>query len=64
MLRIVSTVSRPTSTGLLGKVSTHSRRTIASTSAKQAEITLTVNGKEVTVPQGALVHATVLAALS
>ncbi|KAF5373472.1 hypothetical protein D9615_009469 [Tricholomella constricta] len=58
MLRIVSTVSRPTSTGLLGKVCTHSRRTIASTSTKQADITLTVNGKEVTVPQGsALIQA-------
>ncbi|KAG6873842.1 hypothetical protein C0995_010454 [Termitomyces sp. Mi166 len=52
MLRIVSTVSRPTSTGLLGKVSVQSRRTIASSSARQADITLTVNGKEVTVPQG------------
>lgn len=28
------------------------RRTIASTSARQADITLTVDGKEVTVPQG------------
>jgi len=30
------------------------RRTIASTSARQADITLTVDGKEVTVPQGTL----------
>ncbi|KIJ96589.1 hypothetical protein K443DRAFT_682211 [Laccaria amethystina LaAM-08-1] len=64
MLRIVSTVSRPTSTGLLGKVvtSTHtphsSRRSFASTSARGADITLTVDGKEVTVPQGsALIQA-------
>ncbi|KAF9462257.1 Ndufs1, NADH-ubiquinone oxidoreductase 75kD subunit (775) [Collybia nuda] len=60
MLRIVSTVSRPSSTGRLGKVvgSQHSRRTFASTSAKQADITLTVDGKEVTVPQGsALIQA-------
>ena len=77
MLRIVSTVSRPTSTGLLGKVvtSTHTphsstwlslcvhehavnpsagRRSFASTSARGADITLTVDGKEVTVPQGKL----------
>ncbi|KAG2088947.1 Ndufs1, NADH-ubiquinone oxidoreductase 75kD subunit (775) [Suillus discolor] len=40
MLRLVS---RPSSTGRLGKVST---------SARQADITLTVDGKEVTVPQG------------
>ncbi|CAK5279401.1 unnamed protein product [Mycena citricolor] len=34
------------------------RRTIASTSARQADITLTVDGKEVTVPQGsALIQA-------
>ena len=81
MLRIVSPVSRITSTGLLGKVtaSTHTphtsfvvvlslafkvqcgcadyglfsgRRTFASTSARGADITLTVDGKEVTVPQG------------
>ncbi|KAF8064860.1 Ndufs1, NADH-ubiquinone oxidoreductase 75kD subunit (775) [Lyophyllum atratum] len=58
MLRIVSTVSRPTSTGLLGTVSQRSRRTIASTSTRQADVTLTVNGKEVTVPQGsALIQA-------
>ena len=80
MLRIVPTVSRFTSTGLLGKVtaSAHTphtssvlhhfspmhgvlnmclfycagHRTFASTSARGADITLTVDGKEVTVPQG------------
>ncbi|TFK64653.1 NADH-ubiquinone oxidoreductase [Pluteus cervinus] len=64
MLRLVSTVSRPTSTGLLGKVvaSSHTqnctRRPFSSTSPKQADITLTVDGKEVTVPQGsALIQA-------
>ncbi|KAF8179877.1 Ndufs1 [Pholiota molesta] len=64
MLRLVSTVSRPTSTGLLGKVvcSTHgpqnSRRSLSSTSSRAADITLTVDGKEVTVPQGsALIQA-------
>ncbi|KAH7929026.1 Ndufs1, NADH-ubiquinone oxidoreductase 75kD subunit (775) [Leucogyrophana mollusca] len=60
MLRIVS---RPASAGRLGKVvgysSSHKgRRSIASTSARQADITLTVDGKEVTVPQGsALIQA-------
>ncbi|GLB39536.1 putative complex I 75 kDa subunit family protein [Lyophyllum shimeji] len=58
MLRIVSTVSRPTSTGLLGTVSHCGRRAISSTSTRQADVTLTVNGKEVTVPQGsALIQA-------
>jgi len=58
MLRIVSTVSRPASTGVFGTVSQHGRRNFASTSAKQADITLTVDGKEVTVPQGsALIQA-------
>lgn len=78
MLRLVSSVSRPTSTGLLGKVvaSTHSphcssslqdssrsimgsehhfkpgRKSFSSTSSRGADITLTVDGKEVTVPQG------------
>jgi NADH dehydrogenase (ubiquinone) Fe-S protein 1 len=64
MLRIVSSVSRPTSVSLLGVASelgsfifcsvliSPDRRNIASTSARQAEITLTVDGKEVTVPQG------------
>lgn len=59
MLRLVS---RPSSTGRLGKVvcsaSHGGRRSIASTSARQADITLTVDGKEVTVPQGsALIQA-------
>ncbi|KAJ7349347.1 Ndufs1, NADH-ubiquinone oxidoreductase 75kD subunit (775) [Mycena albidolilacea] len=55
MLRIVSSVSRPSSVSLLGVAN---RRNIASTSARQAEITLTVDGKEVTVPQGsALIQA-------
>ncbi|KXN81867.1 NADH-ubiquinone oxidoreductase 78 kDa subunit, mitochondrial [Leucoagaricus sp. SymC.cos] len=58
MLRIVSTVSRPTSTGILGKVATTGRRSLASSSARNADITLTVDGKEVTVPQGsALIQA-------
>ncbi|KAF8905933.1 NADH-quinone oxidoreductase [Gymnopilus junonius] len=64
MLRIVSSVSRPTSTGLLGKVAvtTHTphngRRSFSSTSSRGADITLTVDGKEVTVPQGsALIQA-------
>ncbi len=77
MLRLVSSVSRPSSTGLLGKVAVstnpqpcsrrHSqkldvshisailhlaRRSFASTSSRPADITLTVDGKEVTVPQG------------
>ncbi|KAF8838713.1 Ndufs1 [Paxillus ammoniavirescens] len=60
MLRLVS---RPASTGRLGNVvcygSSHkSRRSIASTSARRQDITLTVDGKEVTVPQGsALIQA-------
>ncbi|KAI9570991.1 Ndufs1, NADH-ubiquinone oxidoreductase 75kD subunit (775) [Boletus coccyginus] len=60
MLRLVS---RSTSTGRLGKVacygsSPRGRRSIASTSARQQDITLTVDGKEVTVPQGsALIQA-------
>ncbi|KAF9050808.1 Ndufs1, NADH-ubiquinone oxidoreductase 75kD subunit (775) [Hymenopellis radicata] len=63
MLRIVSTVSRPTSAGLLGMVVGSSqpstnRRGLSSTSSRQADITLTVDGKEVTVPQGsALIQA-------
>ncbi|KAL0947854.1 hypothetical protein HGRIS_013916 [Hohenbuehelia grisea] len=60
MLRILPTVTRPSS-GLLGKVvasPSSSRRTISSTPARQADITLTVDGKEVTVPQGsALIQA-------
>ncbi|KAJ7168067.1 Ndufs1, NADH-ubiquinone oxidoreductase 75kD subunit (775) [Mycena crocata] len=55
MLRIVSSVSRPSSASLLAVAN---RRNIASTSARQADITLTVDGKEVTVPQGsALIQA-------
>ncbi|KAF6757977.1 NADH-ubiquinone oxidoreductase [Ephemerocybe angulata] len=60
MLRLVSSVSRPTSAGRLGKlaVSAQAKRTFASTSARGADITLTVDGKEVTVPQGtALIQA-------
>ncbi|XP_006455075.1 NdufS1 NADH-ubiquinone oxidoreductase subunit [Agaricus bisporus var. bisporus H97] len=58
MLRIVSTISRPTSTGIFGKVATSGRRSLASSSSRNADITLTVDGKEVTVPQGsALIQA-------
>ncbi|KAF8227511.1 NADH-ubiquinone oxidoreductase [Tricholoma matsutake] len=64
MLRLVSTVSRPTSAGFFGKIASfchsshHSRRTFSSSTARNAEITLTVDGKEVTVPQGsALIQA-------
>ncbi|KJA23758.1 hypothetical protein HYPSUDRAFT_137345 [Hypholoma sublateritium FD-334 SS-4] len=62
MLRLVSTVSRPTSTGLLGKVvSTHTPQcssAFSATCSRGADITLTVDGKEVTVPQGsALIQA-------
>ncbi|KAF5325337.1 hypothetical protein D9619_010089 [Psilocybe cf. subviscida] len=65
MLRLVSTVSRPSSTGLLGKVVVGSTqnpqtvsRTFSSSSSRAADITLTVDGKEVTVPQGsALIQA-------
>lgn len=38
--------------GVLTRLRTIGRRGFASTSAKQADITLTVDGKEVTVPQG------------
>ncbi|THU97513.1 NADH-ubiquinone oxidoreductase [Dendrothele bispora CBS 962.96] len=64
MLRIVNSVSRPTSAGLLGRVassqgpSSNNRRTLSSTSPRHADITLTVDGKEVTVSQGsALIQA-------
>ncbi|OBZ76170.1 NADH-ubiquinone oxidoreductase subunit, mitochondrial [Grifola frondosa] len=59
MLRLVSSASKPSSVGILSKVvSSRGRRTFASTSALQADITLTVDGKEVTVPQGsALIQA-------
>ncbi|THH19552.1 hypothetical protein EW146_g1634 [Bondarzewia mesenterica] len=63
MLRLVSSASRPASKGRLSQVVCSSctrstRRTLASTSTRQADITLTVDGKEVTVPQGsALIQA-------
>lgn len=78
MLRLVSSVSKPASTGRLAtaicssaspasgmsrvRLHTHGRaddmrragrRKFSSTNARQADITLTVDGKEVTVPQGA-----------
>ncbi|KAL1670183.1 hypothetical protein GGF50DRAFT_42930 [Schizophyllum commune] len=65
MLRVVSSASRP-STGLLGKTANSGasraaapkRRALSSTAARQADITLTVDGKQVTVPQGsALIQA-------
>ncbi|KAI5828086.1 NADH-quinone oxidoreductase [Schizophyllum commune Tattone D] len=65
MLRVVSSASRP-STGLLGKTASSGasrsaapkRRALSSTSTRQADITLTVDGKQVTVPQGsALIQA-------
>ncbi|KAL1741472.1 hypothetical protein HDZ31DRAFT_45380 [Schizophyllum fasciatum] len=65
MLRVVSSASRP-STGLLGKTAgggasraaAPKRRALSSTAARQADITLTVDGKQVTVPQGsALIQA-------
>lgn len=61
MLRLLST--RAPATGRLGKVarsgSSHNgHRSLASTPVRQADITLTVDGKEVTVPQGtALIQA-------
>ncbi|KAI0033304.1 NADH-ubiquinone oxidoreductase [Vararia minispora EC-137] len=64
MLRLVSAASKPSSAGRLSRVvcsncsATIGRRTLASTSARSADITLTVDGKEVTVPQGsALIQA-------
>ncbi|KAH9934172.1 Ndufs1, NADH-ubiquinone oxidoreductase 75kD subunit (775) [Fomitopsis serialis] len=60
MLRLVS-ASKPASASILAKVAPSTltgRRTFASTSARQGDITLTVDGKEVTVPQGsALIQA-------
>ncbi|TCD65303.1 NADH dehydrogenase (ubiquinone) 78K chain precursor, 5-prime end [Steccherinum ochraceum] len=54
MLRLVSTATKPAATGRLVAGS----RTFASSSRRQADITLTVDGKEVTVPQGsALIQA-------
>ncbi|KAI0062525.1 NADH-ubiquinone oxidoreductase [Artomyces pyxidatus] len=62
MYRLVSSAARPASSGRLSRVvcsNCHGgRRTFASSSARQADITLTVDGKEVTVPQGsALIQA-------
>ncbi|KIY62308.1 NADH-ubiquinone oxidoreductase [Cylindrobasidium torrendii FP15055 ss-10] len=58
MLRLVSTVSRPSSAGLLGIVGSSNRRNISTTAPRLADVTLTVDGKEVTVPQGsALIQA-------
>ncbi|TFK92543.1 NADH-ubiquinone oxidoreductase [Polyporus arcularius HHB13444] len=63
MLRLVSSASKPSSAGVLAKVvaapsTRSSRRTFATSSPRQADITLTVDGKEVTVPQGsALIQA-------
>ncbi|TEB32920.1 NADH-quinone oxidoreductase [Coprinellus micaceus] len=60
MLRLVSSVSRPTAAGRLGKLQATraARRTFASTSSRSADVTLTIDGKEVTVPQGtALIQA-------
>ncbi|KAJ4490076.1 Ndufs1, NADH-ubiquinone oxidoreductase 75kD subunit (775) [Lentinula aciculospora] len=61
MLRLVAKVSRPSAAGLVGKVrsaTANGRRSLSSTSSRQADITLTVDGKEVTVPQGsALIQA-------
>ncbi|ETW77526.1 hypothetical protein HETIRDRAFT_389115 [Heterobasidion irregulare TC 32-1] len=62
MLRLVASASRPASKGRLVQVVCSGckggQRTFASTSARPADITLTVDGKEVTVPQGsALIQA-------
>lgn len=62
MLRLVSTASKPAATGRLVAVVPSSackgRRSFASSSKRQADVTLTVDGKEVTVPQGsALIQA-------
>ncbi|KAI9428631.1 Ndufs1, NADH-ubiquinone oxidoreductase 75kD subunit (775) [Lactarius indigo] len=63
MLRLVSAASRPTSNGWLSRFActdcrNNRRRSFSSTSARKADITLTVDGKEVTVPQGsALIQA-------
>ncbi|KAI0301354.1 NADH-ubiquinone oxidoreductase [Russula brevipes] len=63
MLRLVSAASRPASSGWLSRVAcsdcrNNRRRSFSSTSARTADITLTVDGKEVTVPQGsALIQA-------
>ncbi|KAH9000633.1 Ndufs1, NADH-ubiquinone oxidoreductase 75kD subunit (775) [Lactarius hatsudake] len=63
MLRLVSAASRPTSNGWLSRFActdcrNNRRRSFSSTSARKEYITLTVDGKEVTVPQGsALIQA-------
>ncbi|KAF8345694.1 Ndufs1 [Amanita rubescens] len=60
MLRIVSSASRSSTAGRLGNAAVirPAHRAMASTSARHADITLTVDGKEVTVPQGsALIQA-------
>ncbi|KAA1475321.1 NADH-ubiquinone oxidoreductase 75kD subunit [Dentipellis sp. KUC8613] len=63
MFRLVSKASRPSAKGRIGRVLCADcigtgQRTFASSSARQADITLTVDGKEVTVPQGsALIQA-------
>ncbi|KAJ2913531.1 hypothetical protein MD484_g6880, partial [Candolleomyces efflorescens] len=64
MLRLVSSVSRPTAAGRLGKLAASSqgphsaKRKFASTAPRGADVTLTIDGKEVTVPQGtALIQA-------
>ncbi|KAJ3522722.1 hypothetical protein NMY22_g11765 [Coprinellus aureogranulatus] len=60
MLRLVSSVSRPTAAGRLGKlaVTNAAKRTFAATASRGADVTLTIDGKEVTVPQGtALIQA-------
>ncbi|EAU81183.2 NADH-ubiquinone oxidoreductase [Coprinopsis cinerea okayama7 len=61
MLRLVSSVSRPNSAGRLGKVATSTQalsRKFSATSSRGADVTLTIDGKEVTVPQGtALIQA-------
>ncbi|KAI0279545.1 hypothetical protein BGY98DRAFT_967860 [Russula aff. rugulosa BPL654] len=63
MLRLVSAASRPASSGWLSRVAcsdchNNRRRSFSSTSTHKADITLTVDGKEVSVPQGsALIQA-------
>ncbi|KZV71231.1 NADH-ubiquinone oxidoreductase 75kD subunit [Peniophora sp. CONT] len=63
MLRLAGAASKPSSAGRLARVvcsncTTTPKRTFASTSARGADITLTVDGKEVTVPAGsALIQA-------
>jgi len=63
MLRLVSAVSRPASNGWLSRMAcsdcrNNRRRSFSSSSTRKADINLTVDGKEVTVPQGsALIQA-------